>query len=427
MNWIIYGLSIFCCLITKVVVAENEYFPGLRRPPNQLSSIQWPSNDLREAAREELLKKINILIEEQARRRFFDHVQQQQRYQQQQQQAQQNEIFRGPHTSQIINEPEFSYQLPFKNNLDTNEPIIFAVDPSDARFYDAINPNQGVETLSGNNNKLETLISQEINKIKNNNKNSKNIDDYDGAILTDDDNLNNDKLIGRIMTQDPVPYYKLKAPMHVNPKIVHENDAISEHVDDADQHHSYKSGVVQKPLEMEGIMGMYIIALIAGISAAVTVGLISVGIGWYTLHKKAKLAADVEYPAYGITGPNKDISPSGDRKLAQSAQMFHYQHQKQQIIAMENHSNGEKNGTLSDVESDDENEEGDYTVYECPGLAPTGEMEVKNPLFLDDPTPATPANLQQQQKQQQHQHQQSQDKKLATKPDTTKKVNEKKK
>lgn len=23
----------------------------------------------------------------------------------------------------------------------------------------------------------------------------------------------------------------------------------------------------------------------------------------------------------------------------------------------------------------------------------TGEMEVKNPLFLDDPTPATPANL----------------------------------
>lgn len=45
---------------------------------------------------------------------------------------------------------------------------------------------------------------------------------------------------------------------------------------------------------------------------------------------------------------------------------------------------------LSDVESDDDNEEGDYTVYECPGLAPTGEMEVKNPLFLDE-TPATPA------------------------------------
>jgi len=50
---------------------------------------------------------------------------------------------------------------------------------------------------------------------------------------------------------------------------------------------------------------------------------------------KAKAAADVEYPAYGVTGPNKEISPTGDRRLAQSAQMYHYQHQKQQIIAME--------------------------------------------------------------------------------------------
>jgi hypothetical protein len=53
------------------------------------------------------------------------------------------------------------------------------------------------------------------------------------------------------------------------------------------------------------------------------------------LQKNTKAAADVEYPAYGITGPNKEISPTGDRRLAQSAQMYHYQHQKQQIIAME--------------------------------------------------------------------------------------------
>lgn len=133
------------------------------------------------------------------------------------------------------------------------------------------------------------------------------------------------------------------------------------------------------------------------------------------LHKKGLAAADVDYPAYGVTGPNKEISPSGDRRLAQSAQMYHYQHQKQQIIGMERASNEHRNGSLTDVESDEENEEGDYTVYECPGLAPviiyiwlktvktndifvqllpflkTGEMEVKNPLFLDDPTPATPA------------------------------------
>lgn len=121
----------------------------------------------------------------------------------------------------------------------------------------------------------------------------------------------------------------------------------------------------------------------------------------YRLQKKAKAAADVDYPAYGITGeykmkssfffwmlvtyfhsalfsfflflvhligPNKDVSPSsGDRRLAQSAQMYHYQHQKNQIIAMENQNSGEQNGSLSDIETDEENEEGDYTVYECPG------------------------------------------------------------
>lgn len=49
--------------------------------------------------------------------------------------------------------------------------------------------------------------------------------------------------------------------------------------------------------------------------------------------KRAKAAADVDYPAYGVTGPT--IDTSGDRKLAHSAHMYHYQHQKQQIIAME--------------------------------------------------------------------------------------------
>lgn len=71
-------------------------------------------------------------------------------------------------------------------------------------------------------------------------------------------------------------------------------------------------------------------------------------------------------------GPNKDVSPSsGDRRLAQSAQMYHYQHQKNLITnSMENQNSGEQNGSLSDIETDEENEEGDYTVYECPGLAP---------------------------------------------------------
>jgi hypothetical protein len=30
----------------------------------------------------------------------------------------------------------------------------------------------------------------------------------------------------------------------------------------------------------------------------------------------------------------------------------------------------DRRGSMSEAESDEENEEGDYTVYECPGLAP---------------------------------------------------------
>ncbi|XP_055897854.1 neural proliferation differentiation and control protein 1-like [Biomphalaria glabrata] len=120
------------------------------------------------------------------------------------------------------------------------------------------------------------------------------------------------------------------------------------------------------------------------------IGLMFAGVCYYKFRKSAKAACDVEYPAYGVTGPTKERIPSpGDRKLAQSAQMYHYQHQKQQMIAMEK-ANGDMKHDASDDDSEEDNVEGDYTVYECPGLAPTGEMEVKNPLFRGDETPVTP-------------------------------------
>uniref|UniRef100_A0A8D0FU20 Neural proliferation, differentiation and control 1 n=1 Tax=Strix occidentalis caurina TaxID=311401 RepID=A0A8D0FU20_STROC len=69
------------------------------------------------------------------------------------------------------------------------------------------------------------------------------------------------------------------------------------------------------------------------------------------------------------------LSPQpGDKTLAQSAQMYHYQHQKQQMLSMEKHKEEPK--VPDSASSDEENEDGDFTVYECPGLAPTGEMEL---------------------------------------------------
>ncbi|XP_064210525.1 neural proliferation differentiation and control protein 1 [Anguilla rostrata] len=114
-----------------------------------------------------------------------------------------------------------------------------------------------------------------------------------------------------------------------------------------------------------------------------TVALILAGVCWVRLQREMHLAQKVEYPAFNVMAPHSfDNSLPGDKKLAQSAQMYHYQHQKQQMLSLEKHRD-EPKIPESGTTSDEENEDGDFTVYECPGLAPTGEMEVKNPLFDD--------------------------------------------
>lgn len=71
----------------------------------------------------------------------------------------------------------------------------------------------------------------------------------------------------------------------------------------------------------------------------------------------------------------------------QNAAMYHYQHQKQQMISGAGERNASQHTSASDLDSEDENDEESYTVYECPGLASAHNMEIKNPLFNDDQTP----------------------------------------
>ncbi|NXN99033.1 NPDC1 protein, partial [Rhinopomastus cyanomelas] len=125
------------------------------------------------------------------------------------------------------------------------------------------------------------------------------------------------------------------------------------------------------------VLGLIVVCTVAGISA-----LIVAAICWCRLQKEFRLAQKADYSAQQVASPlpYDKISP-GDKTLAQSAQMYHYQHQKQQMLSMEKHKEEPK---LPDsASSDEENDDGDFTVYECPGLAPTGEMEVRNPLFDD--------------------------------------------
>ncbi|NXO62559.1 NPDC1 protein, partial [Phainopepla nitens] len=125
------------------------------------------------------------------------------------------------------------------------------------------------------------------------------------------------------------------------------------------------------------VLGLIVVCTVAGISA-----LIVAAICWCRLQKEVRLAQKADYSAQRVASPlpYDKISP-GDKTLAQSAQMYHYQHQKQQMLSLEKQKEEPK---LPDsASSDEENEDGDFTVYECPGLAPTGEMEVRNPLFDD--------------------------------------------
>uniref|UniRef100_A0A8B9MLI1 Neural proliferation, differentiation and control 1 n=1 Tax=Accipiter nisus TaxID=211598 RepID=A0A8B9MLI1_9AVES len=131
------------------------------------------------------------------------------------------------------------------------------------------------------------------------------------------------------------------------------------------------------PSNDDMVLGLIMVCTVAGISA-----LIVAAVCWCRLQKEVRLAQKADYSAQRAASPlpYDKISP-GDKTLAQSAQMYHYQHQKQQMLSMEKHKEEPK---LPDsASSDEENEDGDFTVYECPGLAPTGEMEVRNPLFDD--------------------------------------------
>ncbi|KAJ1146568.1 hypothetical protein NDU88_012834 [Pleurodeles waltl] len=120
---------------------------------------------------------------------------------------------------------------------------------------------------------------------------------------------------------------------------------------------------------------LVVICTLTGIS-----GLLVAALCWYRLQKEVRLAQKMAYTAYRGSQRYPGQQP-GDTRLAQSVQVHHYQHQKKHLQHQD--ENALKAQQQLSTESEAENEGGEYTVYECPGLAPTGEMEIHNPLFFD--------------------------------------------
>lgn len=135
------------------------------------------------------------------------------------------------------------------------------------------------------------------------------------------------------------------------------------------------------------------LVLILACSVAGVAALAVAAFCWCRLQRDIRLTQKTDYtaPQAASSPPTPRISP-GDQRLAHSAEVYHYQHQRQQLRCLDRHK--EPPQELDSASSDGENEDGDFTVYECPGLAPTGEMEVRNPLFdhaaLAPPPPLPP-------------------------------------
>ncbi|XP_069330943.1 neural proliferation differentiation and control protein 1 isoform X2 [Eulemur rufifrons] len=156
--------------------------------------------------------------------------------------------------------------------------------------------------------------------------------------------------------------------------------------------------VHMSPLKPRGGRGDGLaLVLIVAFCVAGAAALALAAVCWCRLQHEIRLTQKADYAAAKAPGspaePRISISP-GDQRLAHSAEMYHYQHQRQQMLCLERHKEPKE---LDSVSSEEENEDGDFTVYECPGLAPTGEMEVRNPLFdhaslsVPPPGPGSPS------------------------------------
>ncbi|CAK5081683.1 unnamed protein product [Meloidogyne enterolobii] len=101
-----------------------------------------------------------------------------------------------------------------------------------------------------------------------------------------------------------------------------------------------------------------------------------------------------EFTRYSPSGPGKDKFSKrggggaqafgqtvGDDTLAYKAQLQQYQQQKQKILGA---GQTISNDQMSDNEEENDELEHNFSVFECPGLAPTGDVEIQNPNFVGE-------------------------------------------
>ncbi|CAB0019644.1 unnamed protein product [Nesidiocoris tenuis] len=84
-------------------------------------------------------------------------------------------------------------------------------------------------------------------------------------------------------------------------------------------------------------------------------------------YQKASQMANLQKPLQKISGRQQDVKNQRD---ADSHEHVDGTAKETTEGKANREGTGERRGSISEADSDDDNEEGDYTVYECPGLAP---------------------------------------------------------
>ncbi|MFH4973914.1 hypothetical protein AB6A40_000623 [Gnathostoma spinigerum] len=152
------------------------------------------------------------------------------------------------------------------------------------------------------------------------------------------------------------------------------------------------SEIIEKRVEASEVVRKKIAPIVRGSDFVfIAVGTVAViaavvgvtGGGLYLRRLKARNNATErsDFTHYAPTGPGRDKKKKkGDETLAYKAQLHHYQQTKQKIISGEEQLADMGDNETSDA-SDDEDGINNFSVYECPGLAPTGDIEVQNPNF----------------------------------------------
>jgi len=170
-----------------------------------------------------------------------------------------------------------------------------------------------------------------------------------------------------------------------------------------------KKDVKVAPLVAEGGTGSeggmnhtYMMVMIAVCCLAGVIALVLATVCYYNLQNKKKQTKEIPYmssPVYEYksvsTAKNysgNDFAPGHyptDNALALSAQKFHFQHEKEKLIAMEYEKNQMEPVTQLSVDEVDETDEPDE-VYETRGLASMWDGEVDGPLYTDVTPGTTP-------------------------------------